>query len=404
MTKHALRLCTIVALCNVIALPLRAATGAAACGIVVVDNSAIYTFVAQMTFTYSDPGYLYGDGFKRIDGTHPFSEYWEHQFAKPMFGWSDDYSESDYFETSPYQGGCDTPSIEFHSDPPYFLERATGSMACWSARYCYLTVEVNTDGQISPGGGSGWYLCTDSVTLTATPLNGYDWVEWSGDVSSTNQTITVYMGYSNRYETANFIRQPPPPPPPGGGDDRGSGCQYPSGETCTPIIFNLGNGGYRLTGADNPVVFDINATGRPLRIGWTAPGENEAFLWLDRNRNGSVDDGSELFGTSTRLHNGQRAENGFIALAESDANHDGVIDGRDPIWNSLSLWYDYNHDGITQSGETESIGASSITEIGLSYHWTGRADQSGNMFRYEGRLKEGNRTRPFYDIFFVAVP
>src|SRR6185436_8116447 len=103
-------------------------------------------------------------------------------------------------------------------------------------------------------------------------------------------------------------------------------------------------GEYRLTGSDSPVVFDIEASGTPVRIGWTAAHTDEAFLCLDRNGNGTIDDGSELFGNATPMPGGKPASNGFVALAQYDGNHDAVLDEDDPIWPQLLLWRDLNHD------------------------------------------------------------
>src|ERR1043165_1278367 len=91
-------------------------------------------------------------------------------------------------------------------------------------------------------------------------------------------------------------------------------------DRCSPIVINFAGGGYQLTGADSPVVFDIAATGQPVRIGWTAAGADEAFLCLDRNHNGRIDNGAELFGSATPLKDGSRALNGFPALAERGAD------------------------------------------------------------------------------------
>ncbi len=203
------------------------------------------------------------------------------------------------------------------------------------------------------------------------------------------------------YSSGQDCTPAPPPPPP---SDPPPDILDPCNPQCTPIVFSLGNGGYELTGANDPVLFDISARGALSRIGWTARNAEQPFLWLDRNHTGRVDDGSELFGNATILRNGQRAGNGFIALAEYDANGDGVIDAHDPVWNSLMLWTDRNHDGISQPDEVQPISTSSITVIELSYHWTGRKDQYGNSFRYEGKLREGRRSRTFYDISFVNVP
>lgn len=174
----------------------------------------------------------------------------------------------------------------------------------------------------------------------------------------------------------------------------------------SPIVINF-NGGYRLTGADAPVLFDIDATGTPRYIGWTAQGADEAFLWLDRNGNGRVDDGSELFGTATMLLNGMTANNGFIPLAEFDDDADGTISASDRIWPRLLLWRDLNHDGISQVEEITPIDHGRIMAISLSYHWTGRHDRYGNVFRYESQVffqeEHGPRVTPVYDIFFAPI-
>jgi len=189
-------------------------------------------------------------------------------------------------------------------------------------------------------------------------------------------------------------------------NDGGGGFEpiNPGNPDNSPVVVNFGPGEYRLTGNESPVMFDINATGSPARIGWTAAGADEAFLCLDRNGNGTIDDGSELFGTATRLKDGRRAPNGFAALAETDANGDGFLDERDPIWTRLLLWRDLNHDGISQPSELMRVTASRLVAIRLAYHWTGRRDSSGNTFRYQAQVWIGTAARPLYDIFFVSVP
>jgi len=156
------------------------------------------------------------------------------------------------------------------------------------------------------------------------------------------------------------------------------------------------------------VVFDIEASGTPVRIGWTAAHTDEAFLCLDRNGNGTIDDGSELFGTATRLKSGARASNGFAALAELDDDHDRFLDHHDTIWFQLLLWRDLNHDGISQNLELTRA-ASELNAIGLDYHWSGRRDFWGNTLRYQALAWISNggpsaTASPIYDVFFVRVP
>lgn len=208
-----------------------------------------------------------------------------------------------------------------------------------------------------------------------------------------------------------YAAPPPPPPPPapipttGDGGTGGTGGDTSfdtTGAGSDPLLIAL-HGAYALSGSDDPVSFDINSTGHALQIGWTARDADVAFLALDRNANGTIDDGAELFGNATPLRTGGRASNGFTALAQYDLNGDGVIDASDPIWNDLLLWIDANHNGRCDPGELQHITASSITGIDIDHHWTGRRDQYGNHFGFEGHLHEGKAVRSFYDVFFVTA-
>jgi hypothetical protein len=197
-----------------------------------------------------------------------------------------------------------------------------------------------------------------------------------------------------------------------GGGGGGGGCDPDFDPDCCdwfgcnenqddPIIVNLTAGPWRLTSASDGVSFDIHATGKKVKLGWTARGSNLAFLALDRNGNGVIDDGSELFGNATPLRNSQPAPNGFAALAQYDANGDGVINFKDQIWKSLLLWVDANHDGVCQRNELTPIAKSKITSITLARRWTGRRDRSGNRYRYKGFLHMGKRSQSFFDVFLV---
>lgn len=260
------------------------------------------------------------------------------------------------------------------------------------------------DHTIKDGAGQTVYFFSGSSTGYEYS-NSTNWFGSPGDcfytegrffISHPDDMYPVY--YDGTGSACACIPSAPPPPDPGGGDQQDT-CN----PQCSPIIFNLAGGVYQLTGADNPVLFDIAGSGSPARITWTAPGADEAFLWLDRNHNGLVDSGAELFGNATLLMSGRHAANGFEALKEFDDNHDGVIDASDTIWRNLMLWCDRNHDGISQPAEIEPIASSSITAISLDYHWTGRRDLSGNTFRYESRVWLESQPRPVYDIFFLRV-
>lgn len=89
---------------------------------------------------------------------------------------------------------------------------------------------------------------------------------------------------------------------------------------------------------------------------WRTRGRDtdDAFLVRDRDGNGKIDSGRELYGDNTLLTNGRKAANGYQALVEEDSNGDGVIDAN---WNALRLWQDKNQDGTAQAEELSALSA-----------------------------------------------
>jgi len=184
----------------------------------------------------------------------------------------------------------------------------------------------------------------------------------------------------------------------------GNGCG-------SPIVIDTTGQGFHFTSVSGGVHFDISGTGNPVQIAWTAIGSNNAFLALDRNNNGKIDSGKELFGNFT----GQppsKNPNGFLALAEFDkpengGNEDGVIDENDSIFPHLVLWIDENHDGISQPHELHGLPELGIHSLSLRYISNPKKDQYGNWLRYKGVVNpEGQPVgdhvnRVMYDVFFV---
>ncbi|MGC4062320.1 MAG: hypothetical protein QM749_16330 [Aquabacterium sp.] len=122
----------------------------------------------------------------------------------------------------------------------------------------------------------------------------------------------------------------------------------------TPIVLDLNGDGIQTVSASRGTHFDLNATGSNALHGWVSP--QDGLLVLDRNHDGVINDGTELFGTATILSNGQRAGNGYNALLELDTNHDGKITAADAQFKDLKVWVDANGDGISQPGRTQGPG------------------------------------------------
>jgi len=96
----------------------------------------------------------------------------------------------------------------------------------------------------------------------------------------------------------------------------------------SPIIVDLDDDGFHLTGLDQPVAFDMTGDGIADRLAWTSPAQRDAFLCRDLNGNGKIDSGRELFGNYSLLSGGGRAPNGYEALKElDDVTHGGNGNG-----------------------------------------------------------------------------
>lgn len=148
-----------------------------------------------------------------------------------------------------------------------------------------------------------------------------------------------------------------------------------------PLVLDLNGNDVSLTalGASN-AYFDLNNNNFAEKTGWVSAGDG--LLALDVNRNGRIDNGTELFGTAT--------QNGFTVLARYDDNRDGQITNADAVWNSLLVWRDANGDGSSASAELSAITTNAITAINLNARSAGRgASLAGNPL-----LAVGNYTQP----------
>jgi hypothetical protein len=172
----------------------------------------------------------------------------------------------------------------------------------------------------------------------------------------------------------------------------------------SPIILDLAGNGIALTDVAGGVAFKLNPHLGPEQISWTAAGTDDAWLALDRNGNGYIDDGSELFGNFTPQPQ-SAAPQGYLALAVYDQNHDGVIDAEDPVFRNLRLWQDRNHNGVSEQDELSTLTDHGILGLGLSYIPHRQVDANGNLFRYRAgvRVAPGSTVGPLsYDVFVIT--
>jgi hypothetical protein len=187
-------------------------------------------------------------------------------------------------------------------------------------------------------------------------------------------------------------------------------CTFPDNDGCqtglsnvagccciveTPVLIDVLGDGFNLTNPTNGVNFDIDMNGTREKLSWTATNSDDAWLVLDRNGNGLIDNGGELFGNHTTQPEpiDGNVRNGFLALAVFDKSahggtEDGFITSADVVFNSLRLWQDTNHNGISESIELKTFSALGLTKIELEYKKSRRTDSNGNVFLFRAKVKD----------------
>jgi len=175
-----------------------------------------------------------------------------------------------------------------------------------------------------------------------------------------------------------------------------------SGGKVTPIILDLNGDGVQTLSLSQGVRFDIMAMGEKIKTGWVSAADG--LLAMDRNHDGLINDGSELFGSATRLADGSSAEDGYQALAQLDSNHDGRIDKEDTAFGALGVWVDANSDAVSQSAEIHTLASLGIASLSLKTT-AGDALNQGNILGLNSSYQSSDGTsHAAADVWFAVAP
>mgnify|MGYP001572517480 CR=1 FL=1 len=171
----------------------------------------------------------------------------------------------------------------------------------------------------------------------------------------------------------------------------------------SPIVLDLDGDGVETTGLTAGAYFDHDGNGFAQQTGWASP--DDGMLVWDRNGDGRINNGTELFGNETLLNNGTKAANGFQALAKLDTNTDGKIDINDAAFANLKIWQDTDGDGYSATGELQSLADFNIQSINTGYTDSTYTDSQGNEHKQIGSFtKTDSSTGIATDIWFKTDP
>lgn len=169
--------------------------------------------------------------------------------------------------------------------------------------------------------------------------------------------------------------------------------------TRSPIVLDLNGDGIATTNLKGSAYFDHDGNGFAEQTGWI--NNQDGLLVRDLNNNGKIDNGGELFGSETLLANGQKAANGYLALAELDGNGDKRINSDDAGYTTLKIWQDANGDGQSSANELFSLADKGIQSIAVDYMTTNQTDANGNIIKQTSTFtKTDGSTGLSADIWF----
>ena len=152
--------------------------------------------------------------------------------------------------------------------------------------------------------------------------------------------------------------------------------------TRSPLVLDLNGDGVSTVAMSAGVHFDQNNNRFAELSGWVA--SSDGLLVRDLNGNGTIDNGSEVFGDNTLLANGQKAANGFAALSGMDSNCDGIVNSADTNFSQLQIWRDLNQNGVSDAGELFTTGQLGIQSINTAASNTTPATVAGGSLAAAG--------------------
>ena len=181
----------------------------------------------------------------------------------------------------------------------------------------------------------------------------------------------------------------------------------------SPILVDVTGDGFNLTNSARGVDFNLNNKGGSEKVAWTNASSDDAWLALDRNGNGIIDNGAELFGDMSPQPEPSKGvkKNGFRALTEYDqpangGNADGQIDSNDSVFSRLRLWQDKNHNGISEADELHTLPSVNVAVFELDYKASNKTDSNGNRFKYRAKVRNGKGQqlgRWAWDVYLVKA-